>query len=269
MMSRGFPSALSARSRRSFTLFWAALFVLSLGLQYGSLASPPTARAATAPVVTLQSGTNECQGVLPTSGSANTNKKLVGGTLVPDGTAIFDITYPVDATDVGQTFEITDCVFIGGSAALKYVVSFVPNNTHYILEYTLSIPPGTLGDEYCNYAKTTQSPSDSPASNRKAGPACFLIGGNLSLQKVDKAGTHLAGAVFNVSCTVPTTTATLPALVIADRPSSLSRLAIRIPSRACRLTPTVESWSKRRRGRSVPLPRPRHLRVTCCPPIRS
>jgi uncharacterized repeat protein (TIGR01451 family) len=44
-MSRGFPSSLSARSRRSFTLLWAALFVLSLGLQYGSLASPPTALA--------------------------------------------------------------------------------------------------------------------------------------------------------------------------------------------------------------------------------
>ncbi len=192
--------------------------VLSLGLGYGSLASPPAVQAATAPVVTLQSGTNGCQGVLPTPGSANTNKRLVGGTLAPGGTAIFDITYPVDATDVGQTFQITDCVFIGGSAALKYVVSFVPNNTNFILEYTLSIPSGTLGDEYCNYAKTTQSPSDSPASNRKAGPACFVVGGNLSLKKVNQAGTPLAGAVFDVSCTVPTTTAWLSALVIAGVP---------------------------------------------------
>jgi len=55
MMSRGFPSALSARSRRSFTLFWAALFVMSLGLQYGSLASPPTAPAApVAPVAPVE-----------------------------------------------------------------------------------------------------------------------------------------------------------------------------------------------------------------------
>ena len=52
MMSRGFPSALSARTRRSFTLFWAALFVMSLGLQYGSLASPSNALALTGAIYT-------------------------------------------------------------------------------------------------------------------------------------------------------------------------------------------------------------------------
>ena len=39
-MSRGFSTALSTRTRRSFTLFWAVLFVLSLALQYGSFAAP-------------------------------------------------------------------------------------------------------------------------------------------------------------------------------------------------------------------------------------
>ena len=57
MMSRGFPSALSARSRRSFTLFWAALFVMSLGLQYGSLASPPTTLAGDKTEINICHGT--------------------------------------------------------------------------------------------------------------------------------------------------------------------------------------------------------------------
>ncbi len=45
MTSRGFPSALSARTRKSFVLFWAALFVLSLMLQYASAVVPRDALA--------------------------------------------------------------------------------------------------------------------------------------------------------------------------------------------------------------------------------
>jgi len=181
-------------------LFWVALFVLSMGLQYVAAIAPSAALAAAGdPVVTLEDGTNGCQGVLPTPGSENTNKRLVSGSLVPGGSATFEISYPVTADDVSgrTTFVITDCVFIDGNAALKYSVSFVPNTENFVLTFTLQIPAGTpIGAEYCNYAKTTAAPSASPASNRKAGPACFVVGGNISVLKTNEAGDPLSGAQF-------------------------------------------------------------------------
>ncbi|HEY8635977.1 MAG TPA: hypothetical protein VIL81_01835, partial [Candidatus Limnocylindrales bacterium] len=150
-------------------------------------------------------------------GSENTNKRLVSGSLVPGGSATFEISYPVTADDVSgrTTFVITDCVFIDGNAALKYSVSFVPNTENFILTFTLQIPAGTpIGAEYCNYAKTTAAPSKSPASNRKAGPACFVVGGNISVLKTNEAGDPLSGAQFHVVCTLPTTTAFLPTTII-------------------------------------------------------
>ena len=70
-------------------------------------------------------------------------------------------------------FEITDCVFIDGEAALKYFVDFVPNNENFILVFTLPIPTTTeFGEEFCNYAKTTESPSHRrPATARPVPPA--------------------------------------------------------------------------------------------------
>jgi len=47
MTSRGIPLVLSARTRKGFTLFWAALFVLSLLLQYASITAPRNVLAAT------------------------------------------------------------------------------------------------------------------------------------------------------------------------------------------------------------------------------
>ena len=197
-------------------LFWIALFVLSIGLQYAAAIAPRSVLAAAGdPVVTQESGTNGCIGVLPTPGSANTNKRLVAGSLTPGGSATFEISFPVDAADVGGDFAITDCVFIDGSAAIKYTVAFVPNTENFLLTFTLQIPAGTpLGAEYCNYAKTTQSPSASPASNRKAGPACFVVGGNITVHKVNEAGDPLAGAKFHVVCDIPVTTAFLPTTII-------------------------------------------------------
>ena len=166
-------------------------------------------------MVTLEDGVAWCNGVRPTPGSENTNKRLVGGSLVPGGTATFEISFPVDAADVGGDFAITDCVFIDGTPLLKYTVAFVPNNENFILTFTLHIPAGTpIGAEYCNYAKTTQSPSASPASNRKAGPACFIVGGNISVLKTNEAGDPLAGAHFHIVCTIPTTDAFLPDTII-------------------------------------------------------
>jgi uncharacterized repeat protein (TIGR01451 family) len=218
MASRGLWHFMSARTRRSLALSWSALFVLSLLLQYFSFAvAAPVAAATGDPVVTLQDGVNGCNGVRTTPGSENTDKKLIGGSLVPGGTAKFLITYPVDPADVAgrTTFEITDCVFIEGNPVLKYIVSFVPNTTDYELTFSLVIPAGTpVGSEYCNYAKTTAAPSESQASNRKAGPACFIVGGNISVLKVNEQGDPLPDATFHIVCTLPTTTAFLPDTII-------------------------------------------------------
>jgi len=167
--------------------------------------------------VVLADDTNGCMGVRSTPGSENTNKQLIGGTLEPGGSATFLITYPVDPTDVAgrTTFVITDCVFVNDVAVLKYEVSFVPNTEFFTLTFTLDIPADApIGGEYCNYAKTTAAPSESQASNRKAGPACFIVGGALRVTKVDGSGNPLAGADFDVSCQLPTTNAFLPDTII-------------------------------------------------------
>jgi uncharacterized repeat protein (TIGR01451 family) len=175
----------------------------------------PCSETSTTCTVTLEDGINGCMGVRTTPGSENTDKRLVGGTLQPGGTAEFLITYPVDPDDADgrTTFVITDCVFVNDEPILKYTLSFVPNTAFTLLDFTLSIPSDVeLGSTYCNYAKTTAAPSESQASNRKAGPACFVVGGDVRIEKVDADTSELlAGATFTVSCT-PTTA--LPPTVI-------------------------------------------------------
>ncbi|MEO6349089.1 MAG: hypothetical protein ABIP53_00365 [Candidatus Limnocylindrales bacterium] len=125
--------------------------------------------------VTLQPDTKGCNGVLPST-DGNTDMRLVGGTLEPGGTAVFEITYPLNASSVGKSFTITACAFINDVATLKYLVSFVPSNQSFVLRMTFAIPDDApVGGEYCNYAKTTRSPTAAQASQRKAGPACFII----------------------------------------------------------------------------------------------
>lgn len=125
--------------------------------------------------VTLQPDTKGCNGVLPST-DGNTDMRLVGGTLVPGGTAVFEITYPLNASSVGKSFTITACAFISGVASLKYLVSFVPSNQAFVLRMTFAVPDDApVGATYCNYAKTTRSPTAAQASQRKAGPACFII----------------------------------------------------------------------------------------------
>lgn len=125
--------------------------------------------------VVLQSGTNGCTGVLP-SNDGNTDMRVVGGTQTPGGTAIFEISYPLNAASVGKQFTILDCAFINDVPALKYIVSFVPSNQSFVLQMTLAVPSDApVGGLYCNYVKTTGSPTAAQASQRKAGPACFVI----------------------------------------------------------------------------------------------
>lgn len=80
--------------------------------------------------VELQSDTKGCNGVLPST-NGNTNMRLVGGTLWPGGTAVFEITYPLDASSIGKEFTILACAFINDVASLKYIVSFVPSNVSF------------------------------------------------------------------------------------------------------------------------------------------
>ena len=127
--------------------------------------------------VTLLPDIKGCNGVLPSSGG-NTDMTLVGGTLTPGGTAVFEITYPLDSSDVGKQFTITACAFINDVATLKYLVSFVPSNQFFQLQMTFAVPQDApVGGQYCNYAKTTRSPTAAQASQRKAGPSCFIIRG--------------------------------------------------------------------------------------------
>lgn len=132
-----------------------------------------TAVAATE--VTLQPDTSGCTGVLPST-DGNTDMRVVGGTMVPGGTAVFEITYPLNASSLGKNFTITACAFINDVATLKYLVSFVPSNQSFVLRMTFAVPnDAPVGGLYCNYAKTTRSPTAAQASQRKAGPACFVI----------------------------------------------------------------------------------------------
>jgi hypothetical protein len=147
---------------------------LSMAVLAGAVASSAAADHGD-PHATLQPDTKGCNGVLPST-DGNTDMRLVGGTLYPGGTAIFEITYPLTASSIGKEFTITACAFINGEAALKYLVTFVPSNAAYVLRMTFAIPDDApVGGTYCNYAKTTQSPTAAQASQRKAGPACFII----------------------------------------------------------------------------------------------
>ena len=125
--------------------------------------------------VVLQPDTKGCNGVLP-SNDGNTDMTLVGGSLTPGGTAVFEITYPLNASSIGKEFTILACAFINNVAELKYVVSFVPSNQSFRLRMTFAIPDDApVGGTYCNYTKTTASPTAPQASQRKAGPTCFII----------------------------------------------------------------------------------------------
>lgn len=147
---------------------------LVLSLATAVLAAATLVSTALADVV-LQPDTKGCTGVLPST-DGNTDMRVVGGSLEPGGTAIFEITYPLNASSVGKEFTITACAFINEVATLKYLVTFVPSNQAFVLQMTFAVPEDApVGGIYCNYAKTTRSPTAAQASQRKAGPACFII----------------------------------------------------------------------------------------------
>jgi uncharacterized repeat protein (TIGR01451 family) len=173
--------------------------------------------ASAAPILVPDPTINGCNGVLPTPGSQNTHKRLdpnYPSDFNPGGVIGYIVDFPVSADDVGGDFELTDCVYVdppgsGTDAPIaKYFVHFVPNAEDFHLQFAVPIPANTpLGSQFCNYVKTTASPSASQASNRKAGPACFTVGGGLRIEKRtgSDTGPLLPGASFSVVCS-PTVT---------------------------------------------------------------
>jgi hypothetical protein len=216
------------RSHRGKRLGAAAL---ALGLIAAPLVVLPSAASALdpgEPEIVVEDGKG-CNGVLPTPGSENTTKRLdplFPSNFNPGGIVGYVIDYPVDPSDVSgrETFVITDCVFVDGDAVAEYSVSFVPNTAEFQLRFSVPIPAGTaLGAQFCNYAKTTAAPSESQASNRKAGPACFTVGGGLRIEKrsASNTGPLLPGASFTVVCDPAVTLP--PTIITGLNPSQINQ----------------------------------------------
>ncbi len=212
-------------SKRGMPKWFAILVASLLALYFVPLNALP---ANAADDVQIVPGGENCNGIITTPGSENTLKDIVGGDLQPGGTVTFRISYPANPADVGNTFQITDCFMkrIAGTPGVDYkantldplpgspfTINFVPNNDDFTFDYTLDIPSSVpVGTEICNYAKTTEGPSDPQASNRKGG-ICFTVGGTLRIEKRDaQTNAVLQGAKFSVSCNP---TATFPSLVIS------------------------------------------------------
>jgi putative cell wall-binding protein len=174
--------------------------------------------------VSVTPGGSNCSGVLPNSGSSNTIKTLTGGTLSSPGSADYAVTFPADPNSNGS-FSVTDCALIGapGQTDLgqfkvldEATFGFVSNGTAFNLDFSFQIPSALpSGTQICNVAKTSSSPSASQASNRKAGPACFTIGGAAEFHKKSSAapnGVDVSGGTFAVSNCNNATVANPPSL---------------------------------------------------------
>ena len=171
--------------RRAGTLaLLAGLLLLTSGLLAGpalaatSPASVPTIVTTTTttpgggfmtpPGVNVTAGGENCNGVVPTPGNENTDKTLGPSDLSPGGTANYTITFPTSAANIGD-FQIVDCVLFvpDGKTAKDYsavlaeaTFSFANNAAEFSLNFGFKIPDGAAnGDQICNVAKTTQSPS--------------------------------------------------------------------------------------------------------------
>jgi hypothetical protein len=166
---------LAPRRRDSAAMTWLGKSRVARAAGTALIGAALLTAPAVAADVELQPNTNGCNGVLPPN-DGNTDMRLVGGTLTPGGTAVFEITYPLDSSDIGKEFTILACAFINDVAELKYIISYVPSNETYRLRMTFAVPEDApVGGTYCNYTKTTRSPTAPQASQRKAGPTCFII----------------------------------------------------------------------------------------------
>jgi hypothetical protein len=177
--------------------------------------------------VTVTPGGENCNGIVPTPGSENTNKTLdATSDLRPGGTARYVVTFPTSADNDGD-FEIVDCVLFVpqgknvkdySSVLAQSTFNGVNNSEQFSLAFSFSIPvDAENGDQICNVAKTTESPSHSQGSNRKAGPACFIIGGQGRVEKHDaQTGDKLDGATFSIhDCVNPAPNPALQPIILS------------------------------------------------------
>ena len=183
-----------------------------MALQYASAAAPrPPSRQPGRPGHRPGPDANGCNGVLPTPGSENTLKRLVGGDLTPGGTAEYQIALPVNAG--GCRWQLRDHRLRlhrrrGHAQVLR---PFVPNNQAFILDLTLNIPAGTpIGAEFCNYAKTTASPSPRrQATARPAQPASSSAATSRSSRRT-RPVTRLPARISTSSARSPRRTRSFP-----------------------------------------------------------
>src|SRR3954449_821882 len=126
----GMTAARITSLRRPLALMVALLLAM---LWLPSLLNATPAHAATTVSAVPIPVNANCNGILPTPGSENTDKVLIDGNLQPGGTAIYEITYPIDAADIGQDFTVLDCPVLGGDVggAQAYEFTFVPNNVSF------------------------------------------------------------------------------------------------------------------------------------------
>ena len=216
MSSRGTSFGLTARTRKSLVFFWIALFVVSMALQYASAVAPQAALAAAGDPVIVQDPTpNGCNGVLPTPGSENTLKRLIGGDLLPgrDG-GVRDL---LPGHGRGCRRQLRDHRLRlhrrrGPAQVLRPLRAEQPGlrpvpDPQY--------PPGDT-----DRRRVLQLRQDDGVAVRLAGEQPQGRPGLLHRRRQhlgpqdEQAGDPLAGAHFHIVCKLPTTDAFLPATII-------------------------------------------------------
>jgi hypothetical protein len=181
-------------------------------LGVGAIAGPPVGADegvgfTTPDGVTIEEGGENCKGIMPTPGSQNTRKFLTSDSvLIEGGVAGYVVTFPINPKHA-DTFEVVDCVLLMGEGtklkdyeAVVAQATFENVSNDEDFEFSFALPASLEnGDRVCNVAKTTEKPSGSPKSNRKAGAACFVVGGQARVEKHDATnGELLDGATFSI-----------------------------------------------------------------------
>lgn len=191
------------------------VFIL-VGMLLGVLAVTTTPSGAShqdAPAPTIEGPDTEklgrCTGVdRGDPGEDNTKKVLIGGDLVPGGTAMYRLSFPAEEAEATSSFRVLDCMYAGTEAFAKYEISNIAKHIDpateiatFEFDLTVTLPDIPVGTVICNVAQTIGQSTGSQGSNRKTGAECFILGGSLVVRKViTGTDTPLPGAVFSVDC---------------------------------------------------------------------
>lgn len=199
------------------------LAILALvSLIFGLFGGASIVAAQDGVTVTQNEDTNGCQGVREPpgqGGSDATFKQVVGGDLLPGGSATFRFQFPADddEEEEANSFEIDDCLYLEDTTPVGRWTITAENQQvqegFVVFDVPLTLPADQVGANYCNHAKGTGTPAGSPGSERK-GVACFVMSGELNVTKTDAEGSALGGAIFNVVCNFPETASFLADTVI-------------------------------------------------------